>query len=85
MCNVTKVSTRMSVHTLGNWDQSIIHGLCRTLVPDIKDVGAGVAERVSYFWDSRYSTQLAELVDQTLLRSVVRLQERDFLIKFFIA
>ena len=82
---MTKVSTRMSVHMLGNWDQSIIHDLCRTLVPDIEDVGAGVAELVSYFWDSRYSTQLAALVDQTILCSVVHLQERDFLIKFFIA
>lgn len=34
----------MSVDMLGNWDQSIIHDLCRSLVPDIKDVGAGVAE-----------------------------------------
>lgn len=44
VCNVTEVSTRMSVHTLGNWDQSIIHDLSRALVPDIKDAGAGVAE-----------------------------------------
>lgn len=34
----------MSVDMPGNWDQSIIHDLCRSLVPDIKDVGAGVAE-----------------------------------------
>lgn len=25
------------------WDQSILHGLCRTLVPDIKVAGVGVA------------------------------------------
>jgi len=34
----------MSVHMLGNGDQSVIPDLCRTLVPEIKDVGAGGAE-----------------------------------------
>lgn len=38
------MSTRTSVRTLGNWDRSIIADLCRTLVPDIKDVDTGLAE-----------------------------------------
>lgn len=50
---VCKVSTLVSVHTLGDWHQSIIHDLCRAPVPDTKDAGAG-AERVSRFWDSRF-------------------------------
>lgn len=86
VCNMTKVSTHLLLHMLGNWDCSIIHDLSRTPVPDIEDVSAGVSEKCHIsFGDSQQCPQLAALTDQPCLCSAVGLQERAFLIKIFIA
>lgn len=82
---MTKVSTHLLLHVLGNWGWSIIHDLSRAPVPDIKDVSAGVSECHLSVGDSRQCPQLAALTAQPSLCSAVGLQERAFLIEVFIA